>query len=104
MGGQRGTHAEGAGHGPRRATQHAVLARVMRSDVVESVHFGTAVALGPDGRTLAAAGDPTAIVLPRSVLKPLQVVAMLQAGLALDGALLALAASSHSGERFHLDG
>src|SRR3954468_10046705 len=62
------------------------------------------MALGPDGRVVASAGDPAATVLPRSALKPLQAVAMLRAGLGLDGALLALAASSHSGERYHLDG
>jgi L-asparaginase II len=37
-------------------------------------------------------------------MKPLQAAAMLQAGLDLDGPLLALAAASHSGERYHLDG
>ncbi|HEY6797005.1 MAG TPA: asparaginase [Kineosporiaceae bacterium] len=83
---------------------HAVLAGVVRSGVVESVHVGTAVALDPGGRPVVAAGDPGATLLARSALKPLQAVAMLRAGLSLDGALLALAASSHSGERFHLDG
>jgi L-asparaginase II len=83
---------------------HAVLAVVRRSGVVESMHAGTAVALGADGQPVAAAGDPAATVLARSALKPLQVVAMLRAGLSLDGALLALASASHSGERFHLDG
>jgi L-asparaginase II len=86
------------------APGHAPLAVVVRSGVVESIHYGTAVALDPQGRVVASVGDPVATVLPRSALKPLQAVAMLRAGLVLDGALLALAASSHSGERYHLDG
>jgi len=86
----------GAGHVP--------LAAVVRSGVVESVHAGSAVATGPDGTPVREAGDPAAAVLPRSALKPLQAVALLRAGLTLDGALLALACASHSGERFHLDG
>lgn len=83
---------------------HVALAHVVRSGVVESVHAGSAVALGPDGAPRVVAGDPDGAVLARSALKPLQAVGMLRAGLDLDGELLALAASSHSGERFHLDG
>ena len=41
---------------------------------------------------------------PRSANKPLQATAMLRAGLELDGELLALAAASHSGEDYHVDG
>jgi len=83
---------------------HAVLARVVRSGFVESVHHGTAVAVDPDGDVVVVAGSPQSPVFPRSSNKPLQAVAMLRAGLQLDGHLLALAAASHSGERYHLDG
>ena len=83
---------------------HAVLARVVRSGFVESVHHGTAVAIDPDGDVVRAAGSPQAVIFPRSSNKPLQAVAMLRAGLPLDGHLLALACASHSGERYHLDG
>ncbi|MFN0281412.1 MAG: asparaginase [Kineosporiaceae bacterium] len=83
---------------------HALLARVVRSGFVEGEHHGTAVALDADGSVAAAVGDVDAPIFPRSANKPLQAVAMLRAGLDLDGHLLALAASSHSGERFHLDG
>ncbi len=79
------------------------LAEVVRSGFVESVHHGSLVVLGPDGVILAL-GDVTSPVFPRSTNKPLQAVAMLRAGLDLDGELLALASSSHSGEPFHLDG
>jgi L-asparaginase II len=83
---------------------HDVLARVVRSGFVESVHQGSAVALDASGATVVALGEPGAPVFPRSSAKPLQAVAMLRLGLRLDGPLLALAAASHSGERFHLDG
>ena len=46
----------------------------------------------------------TASFFPRSANKPLQAAAMLRCGLELDGELLALAAASHSGEDFHVDG
>jgi L-asparaginase II len=82
----------------------APLAFVTRSGFVEGVHQGSAVALEPGGRPLVAAGDPAAPMLPRSSLKPLQSLAMLRAGLPLDGELLALATASHSGEPFHLAG
>jgi L-asparaginase II len=83
---------------------HAVLAQVVRSGFVESVHHGSAVALAADGTQLVAAGDPAAPIMPRSSNKPLQAVGMLRAGLDLSGAELALTAASHSGERYHLDG
>jgi L-asparaginase II len=81
-----------------------VIARVVRSGFVESLHHGTAVAVDADGDIVVSAGAPGAPVFPRSSNKPLQAVAMLRAGLPLDGALLALSAASHSGERFHTDG
>ena len=80
------------------------VAAVVRSGVVESVHHGHVVVLGPDGERVVSAGDPRAVIFPRSSLKPLQAVAMLRVGLDVDGELLALASSSHSGEPYHLDG
>ena len=81
-----------------------MLAEVVRSGFVEGVHRGSVVALAADGSVALAAGDPAAPMFPRSANKPLQAAAMLDLGLDLDGELLALAASSHSGEPFHLDG
>lgn len=81
-----------------------MIARVVRSGFVESLHHGTAVAVDADGDVVASAGAPGAAIFPRSSNKPLQAVAMLRAGLPLEGALLTLSAASHSGERFHLDG
>jgi len=80
------------------------IALVRRGDVVESAHHGHVVLLGPDGEVVGGLGDPDALVLPRSCLKPLQALTMLRSGLRLGGDLLALATASHSGEDFHRDG
>ena len=79
-----------------------VVAHVVRSGFVESVHHGSVVALDADGSTLLAIGDVAGPTFPRSSSKPVQALAMLRAGLDLDSELLALAAASHSGEQFHL--
>ena len=82
----------------------SVVAEVVRSGFVEGRHRGTVVALASDGTRDLAVGDVDAAMLPRSCSKPIQALAMVRAGLDLDGELLALACASHSGEPFHLDG
>jgi L-asparaginase II len=81
-----------------------VVAEIVRSGFVEGHHYGSVVALEADGRVAWSVGDVESPVLPRSCNKPLQAIGMLRAGLDLDGELLALAAASHSGEAFHLEG
>ena len=81
-----------------------VVAEIVRSGFVEGHHYGSVVALAADGSVDWSVGDVRSPILPRSCNKPLQAVAMLEAGLRLDGELLALASASHSGEDFHLDG
>jgi len=58
--------------------------------------------VGADGTDVLALGEVDTQVFPRSSNKPMQVVGMLQSGLALPEADLALAASSHSGEEKHV--
>ncbi|MBV2352932.1 asparaginase [Streptomyces sp. J2-1] len=87
-----------------REPQHAPVARLIRDGMTEGVHYGSVVVLDPDGRVSFRLGDIDAAFYPRSAVKPLQAVAMLRAGLPLDGELLSLAAASHSGEERHLDG
>jgi L-asparaginase II len=81
-----------------------VVAHVVRSGFVESVHHGVVVATEADGRPFIALGEVRAPILPRSSNKPMQAVAMLRHGLELDAELLALASASHSGEPFHQEG
>ncbi len=89
---------------PSVAAAAVRVADVVRGGVVESVHHGHLVATGPDGEILLSAGDPDGQFFARSSLKPLQAVAMLRAGLQLDGPLLALACASHNGEPHHVEG
>lgn len=84
------------------------VAIVTRSGVVESRHLGHAVLVDPDGEVVAAVGEPTTTVLPRSALKPWQAASVRRAGAThdgapLDGPALALAAGSHSGRSRHVD-
>ncbi len=89
-------------------TEHAdvnpVVAEVVRSGFTESRHRGAVAGLAADGTQMISAGQTTVPFFPRSANKPLQATGMLRCGLDLDGELLALAAASHSGEDFHVDG
>lgn len=81
-----------------------IVAEVVRSELVESVHHGSVVVLDRDGAVSLSIGETDLPMYPRSSNKPAQAAAMVRLGLPLDGELLALAASSHSGEDFHLKG
>jgi L-asparaginase II len=74
-----------------------IIAEVVRSGFVESVHHGSVAVLGGASR-----GDVTSPIFPRSANKPLQTVGMLRAGLVpRDEADLALISGSHYGEPRH---
>lgn len=80
------------------------MAEIVRSGIVEGHHYGSVVAIRADGSVEWSVGDVTSPVLPRSSNKPIQALAMVEHGLDLPPALLALACASHSGEAHHLDG
>ena len=80
-----------------------VLARVVRSGVVECTHHGSLVVLDTDGTEILRLGVPAQRMFPRSSNKPLQAVGMLRAGLDLPPDLLAVACASHSGEAVHVE-
>jgi len=85
--------------------QHVPLAYVVRSGFAEGTHYGCAVVLDSTRNPIVQAGDIKAPVFLRSAAKPLQVVAMMEAGLSLrEPHLVALATGSHSGEAMHIDG
>jgi len=94
-----------AASGSLGGAANPVLADVIRSGVIESRHRGSLVVLDRSGSVLASAGVVDRPMFPRSSNKPMQATAMLGCGLSLaDDNLLALAAASHSGEDFHVDG
>ena len=81
-----------------------LVVEVTRNGFVESIHRGAVVVLDPSGTVAAAWGEVDAPMFPRSSLKPLQALALLDAGWAPDDhEQLALAAASHSGEPRHVD-
>lgn len=78
-----------------------VAVEVVRGGTVECVHRARAAITFPDG-SVRALGDPLAPTFPRSALKPIQAVAMIEAGLDVSGPELTISAASHLGEPFHL--
>ena len=81
--------------------QHVPLVAASRGNVLESIHYGSAVLLDPHGQPLMTLGDQQARFYPRSALKPLFAVAILRSGLTLNDEQIALAAASHSGSARH---
>jgi L-asparaginase II len=76
-----------------------IVAEVVRSGFVESVHHGIVAFTSGDG-----VGDVESPFFPRSSSKPLQTVGMLNCGLVpREEADLALMSGSHDGEKFHVE-
>jgi L-asparaginase II len=80
-----------------------VLAKVIRGDLVESLHLGHLIALNADGSTYLSKGSPELPIYPRSAIKSLQAAAMLKAGLKVEANELAIICASHSGSQTHID-
>ncbi len=81
-----------------------LLVEVVRGDIVESWHCGAMVLLDEAGDVRLSLGDTSALMYPRSSLKPAQAAAMVRNGLDLEPRLLALATASHSGGAGHVAG
>ncbi len=83
-----------------------VLVEVTRGALVESHHSGAAVVVDSRGRIVFGVGDVEAAIFPRSAVKALLALPLVETGaadrLALTDAELALACSSHSGEPQHV--
>ncbi len=85
-----------------------VLIEARRGRLVESAHRGAAIVVDADGRTLLALGDVERAVFPRSAVKALQALLLVESGAAdrygLGEEELALACASHGGEPDHVAG
>ena len=83
-----------------------VLVHVTRGAIVESRHRGAIVVVDAAGRRRAAIGDVEAAVFPRSAVKAIQALPLVESGAAdrfgLGPAMLALACASHGGEPRHV--
>lgn len=78
---------------------------VTRNDTVESRHFGAAVVCDFKGSVVESWGDINKLIFPRSALKPMLAIQLVESGAAdhyaLSDAELSLACSSHQGEPMH---
>lgn len=84
-----------------------VLVEVTRAPLVESRHRGAIAVVDAKGKVRAAVGDIAQPVFPRSAVKALQALPLLESGAAdryaFGAADLALACASHGGEPRHVE-
>jgi L-asparaginase II len=82
-----------------------VLIEVTRGPLVESWHRGSLAVAGPSGALALALGDVTSPVYPRSAIKALQALPLIETGAAdrfgYGAAEIALACGSHAGTERH---
>ncbi len=83
-----------------------VLVEAMRGGVAESRHRGAVAVLDADGGVAVAIGDIDRPIFPRSAIKGLQAIPLIESGAAdrygLTEAEIALACASHNGEEEHV--
>lgn len=83
-----------------------ILIEVTRGALVESCHRGAVAITDADGRVLLGLGDIDRPVYPRSTVKILQAITLIESGAAdafgLGQAELAIACASHNGEESHV--
>lgn len=83
-----------------------VLAEVTRGGIVESLHHGAVAVVDGAGKTVFALGDIERPVFPRSAVKGLQALPLIESGAAerfgLSDAEIALTCASHAGEPEHV--
>lgn len=82
------------------------LVEATRGAIVESLHYGAAAVVAADGEVVAAWGDVEQPVYPRSSIKVIQALPLLETGtadaFALTDAELSIACSSHVGTADHV--
>lgn len=79
----------------------SLLARSVRSGLVEATFAGSAVAVDTTGRVLASWGDPDLPLFYRSAIKPIQATVSQECGASLRPEQMALACASHGGFPIH---
>ena len=88
------------------AAKNELIVEVTRGDMVESRHRCACVVVDAAGRTIHAWGDTDRVVYPRSAIKPLQTLALIETGAAdgfgLGPGELALASASHGAAPEHV--
>lgn len=89
-------------------TENPRLVEVLRGATVESRHRGAVAVADAEGRLIFRLGDVEEPIFPRSAIKVMQGLPLVESGaadaLALTTAELALATASHNGEEAHVEG
>ena len=84
---------------------YELLVEVTRNGTVESRHFGAAVVCDFKGNIVESWGNVDQLIFPRSALKPMLAIDVVESGASdhfnLDDAELSLACASHQGEEMH---
>lgn len=84
-----------------------VLVEILRGAIVESAHRGAIAVFDADNRPVWEVGDTTRPVFPRSAVKAIQALPLVESGAAdtygFGNRELALACASHSGEPAHVE-
>src|SRR6478672_9558698 len=87
--------------------RNPVLVEVVRGALTESRHRGAIAVVDADGASVLALGDVAQPVYPRSAVKPLQALPLIESGAAerygFGDAEIALACASHGGESAHVE-
>lgn len=87
-------------------SKQPLIVEVLRGPVVESIHQVMALVVNEVGSVTNYWGNPAFLTMPRSAIKMLQALPLVESGAAdrfsLDDKHLALACSSHRGEKEHL--
>lgn len=83
-----------------------VLVEVTRGGIVESEHRGAVAIIDASGKLVFALGDTQKPIFPRSAIKGLQAIPLIESGAVekyhLTDAEIALACASHNGEEEHV--
>src|SRR5271166_5337075 len=83
-----------------------VVVEATRGNRIESAHRGAGAVVDPDGRIMTAFGDVERAVYPRSAVKALQALPLIERGaadrLGLTNKEIALACASHAGSEDHV--
>jgi len=83
-----------------------ILVQMTRGEMVENFFRGSYIISDPQGNIIDSVGDVDRLIYPRSALKPIQVIGLLESGAAevfhVSSSEIALACASHNGEDRHV--
>ena len=84
-----------------------LLVEVTRGPIVESRHLVDAAIIDADGKIISVWGEVERPIYPRSAIKPLQALPLVESGAAdafeLNNRELSIACASHAGEQVHVE-